>query len=85
MPSFTIALLAFQAVVFLIWTVLAFRWLFALCADALAQSNTTFPGLGTQLRAIRGGLMDERYAKDRFRLIILTFVLLGTSVIHVLL
>ena len=85
MPAFTIVLLASQAAVFLVWTFLTFRWLFALRADAVAQSGTALPGPGSSLRAFRAGLTDERYAKDRFRLIILTLTLAGTSLIHLLL
>lgn len=85
MSPFSIALLAFQLSVFLVWAFLAFRWLFALRADAVAESGSAFPGPGAQLRAFRGGLVDERYAKARFRLGVLTLILLGSSFIHFLL
>lgn len=85
MSPISITLLALQFVVFLIWAFFAFRWLFALRADAVAESGSVFPGPGSQLRAFRGGLVDERYARDRVRLVILTLILLSSSLIHYLL
>lgn len=84
MPLFSIVLLTIQGAVFLIWIFLAFRWLFALRADAVAESGTALPGPGWVLRAFRGGLVDKRYAKDRFWLGILTLALLGLSLLSVL-
>jgi hypothetical protein len=85
MAPFLIAILAVQAAVFLVWAFVAFRWLFALRADAVAESGSIFPGMGSQLRAFRGGLVDRRYAKDRVRLGLLTLILLGSSLVHFLL
>jgi hypothetical protein len=85
MSPISIALLALQLVVFLIWAFLAFRWLFALRADAVKESGSAFPGPASQLRAFRGGLVDERYAKDRVRLVILTLILLTSSLVQYLL
>lgn len=85
MSPISIAILVLQFIVFLIWAFLAFRWLFALRADAVAESGSAFPGPGSQLRAFRGGLVDERYAKDRVRLVILTLILLTLSLVHYLL
>lgn len=85
MSPFVLALLAFQVAVFVVWAYLAFRWLFALRADAVAESGTAFPGPGPTLRAFRGGLVDGRYAKERIRLGLLTVVLLASSVVHALL
>jgi len=84
MTPFSITLLIFQGVVFLIWAFLAFRWLFALYADAVAESGTILPGLTSATRAFRGGLVDERYAKDRRWLGILTLVLLSSSIVSLL-
>ncbi len=84
MPPFSIMLLVFQGVVFLIWMFLAFRWLFALRADAVAASGTVLPGPGWAFRAFRSGLVDKRYAMDRFWLGILTLVLLGSSLVSFL-
>lgn len=78
------ALLTIQGAVFLIWIFLAFRWLFALRADAVAESGTALPGPYWALRAFRGGLVDKRYAKNRLWLGILTLALLGSSLISVL-
>ena len=85
MSPISIAILVLQFIVFLIWAFLAFRWLFALRADAVAESGSAFPGPGSQLRAFRGGLVDERYAKDRVRLVILPLILLTLSLVHYLL
>lgn len=84
MPPFSIMLLVFQGVVFLIWMFLAFRWLFALRADAVAASGTVLPGPSWAFRVFRSGLVDKRYATDRFWLGILTLVLLGSSLVSFL-
>lgn len=84
MTQFSTALLVFQGVVFLIWMLLAFRWLFALRADAVAASGTVLPGPGWAVRAFRGGLVDKRYAKDRLWLGISTVVLLSSSLVSFL-
>ena len=84
MPLFSIALLTVQGAVFLVWIVLAFRWLFALRADAVAESGTALPGPYWALCAFRGGLVDNRYAKNRLWLGILTLALLGSSLFLVL-
>lgn len=80
-----LAFLILQGMVFLIWTFLAFRWLFALRADAVAESGTALPGLRWTLRAFRGGLVDKRYARDRLWLGILTLILLSSSLTRFLL
>jgi hypothetical protein len=82
MSPLFIALLVFQGVVFLIWIFLGFRWLFALRADAVAESGATFVALGASLRAFRRGLVDGRYAKDRVRLGILTIALVGATLVQ---
>jgi hypothetical protein len=74
----------FQGMVFVIWMFLAFRWLFALRADAVAASGTVLPGPGWAVRAFRGGLVDKRYAKDRLWLGISTVVLLSSSLVSFL-
>jgi len=84
MTPFYITFLIFQGVAFLIWTFLAFRWFFALYADAVAESGTILPGLISTTRAFRGGLVDEPYAKDRRWLGILTIVLLSFSIVSLL-
>ncbi len=84
MPPFSIMLWVFQGMVFVIWMFLAFRWLFALRADAVAASGTVLPGPGWAVRAFRGGLVDKRYAKDRLWLGISTVVLLSSSLVSFL-
>ncbi len=84
MPPFSIMLWVFQGMVFVIWMFLAFRWLFALRADAVAASVTVLPGPGWAVRAFRGGLVDKRYAKDRLWLGISTVVLLSSSLVSFL-
>lgn len=71
--------------VFLIWIFLAFRWLFALRADAVGESGTALPSPCWTLRAFRGGLIDKRYARDRLWLGILAIILLGSSLTRFLL
>jgi len=85
MQPFSIALLIAQGIIFLIWTVLTFRWLFALRADAVADSGNALPGIGATIRAFRGGLMDRKYARERLWLGIVTLALLGSSILHLLL
>lgn len=85
MQPFSIALLIAQGVIFLIWTVLVFRWLFALRADAVADSGNALPGVGATIQAFRGGLLDKRYARERLWLGIATIALLGSSLLHFLL
>lgn len=75
MPLFLVV----QGSVFLVWAVLMFRFLFALRADAVAQSGRALPSMGTQLRAFRGGLVEHRYRAQRLRLVVLTAVLIVLS------
>ena len=79
MSEGSIAFLAFQAAAFIVWTVMVFRWLFALRADAVAESGSAMPGLAPTLRAFRGALVDARYAKERVRVGFLTLLLLVGS------
>ncbi|WP_323013291.1 hypothetical protein [Devosia sp.] len=73
------AMLAFQAIVFAVWIVIAFRWLFAMRADAVAESGRTLPGLGPTLRAFREGFTGARYARQRLWLGVSTVLLLAVS------
>ena len=84
MSPISIAILVLQFIVFLIWAFLAFRWLFALRADAVAASGTALPGPGWAVRAFRSGLVDKRYARDRLWLGILALVLLSSSLVSFL-
>lgn len=82
-PS-SIALLILQGMLFLAWIFVAFRWLFALRADATSESGSVFPGPGSTLRAFRGALVDARYANERVLLGILTLALAGSSLLQFL-
>lgn len=79
MSPMAVFALVVQGALFLLWAFLAFRWLFALRADAVAESGKAFPGPAATLRAFSRGLTDARYAKERLRLGILTPLLLGLS------
>jgi hypothetical protein len=79
MPILMPLFLAVQGAVFLVWAVLAFRFLFALRADAVAQSGRSLPSMATQLRAFRGGLIEPRYRRHRVWLTALTALLLALS------
>lgn len=74
---FSITLPVLQALLFLVWMILAFRWLFALRADAVVASGTMMPGLRQSLRAFRSALTDRRYRTERRRFSLLTLALLG--------
>ena len=78
MPILMPLFLAVQGV-FLVWAVLAFRFLFALRADAVAQSGRSLPSMATQLSAFRGGLIEPRYRRHRVWLLALTALLLALS------
>lgn len=67
MSTCLMLLLAVQAVIFSIWTVLAFRWLFAIRADAVAKSGSALPGLRATLAAFGGALREAHHAKSRLR------------------
>src|SRR5690554_3548816 len=71
--------LVVQGGVFLVWTVLAFRWLFALRADAVAISGRDIPSLTATLTAFRGGLVEPRYQRFRGVMAVLTACLLALS------
>lgn len=71
--------LAVQAACFSLWIVLVFRWLFAIRADAVAESGNAMPGFGPTIRAFRGAWTDARYAKNRMQVGILTLLLLVLS------
>lgn len=73
------AMLVVQAIVFTIWIVIAFRWLFAMRADAVAESGRSLPGLGPTLRAFREGFSGVRYARQRLWLGVSTLLLLASS------
>lgn len=72
--------LSVQAVLFAAWIVLAFRWLFAIRAEAVAQAGNSFPGLGATLRAFRWGFVAPGLARQRLWLGVLTLALVLASV-----
>ncbi len=61
-----VVLMSAQAVVFLAFIVLAFRWLFAVRRDAVERSGKTLPGLGATLAAFRRGFEDPDYSETRW-------------------
>lgn len=79
MPTLMLLFLAVQGGVFLVWAVLAFRFMFAIWADAVAQSGRLLPSMAAQLRAYRGGLFEPRYRRQRLRLVLLAVVLIALS------
>lgn len=81
MRSELIAVLAVQVIIFLVFTLCAFRWLFALRRDAVARSGNSFPGLGAVVWAFREGLRDPRYSRLRTGVAVSTLLLIGTAFI----
>lgn len=79
MNPLLIIFFAIQACVFLVWTVLAFRWLFALRADAVTLSGQIMPNMAATLTAFRGGLIDPRYRFYRIVMSVLTVILITLS------
>lgn len=80
MSMLQIIWLSVQGLVFAAWAVLAFRWLFAIRAQAVAQSGSSLPGLGATLGAFRWGLRAPELARQRLWLGLLTLALLLASV-----
>lgn len=76
MSAALIYFLVLQGLAFLIWTILAFRWLFAIRAEAVAQSGSHWPGMAIQLQAFRAGFVDGRYRAHRRALLLMTAILL---------
>jgi|GEM_PF-1295250 len=79
MNGVVLVFLIVQGLVFLVWAVLAFRWLFALRAEAVALSGRTLPNMATQWRVFRAGFTHPRYHRQRVQLGVLTVVLLALS------
>jgi hypothetical protein len=75
------AFLVLQGAAFLVWAALAFHWLFALRAEAVAKSGRTLPGMGAQLAAFRAGLVEPRYRRHRIKLLIATGVLMTLTLV----
>ncbi len=73
--------LVLQGLAFLVWSILAFRWLFAIRAQAVAQSGSSWPGAAVQLQAFRDGFLDSRYRDHRRWLLMATAVLLVLAAI----
>lgn len=80
MPPLLIGILVVQGLLFLLWAVIAFRWLFALRAEAAAAAGSPWPGPRVILRTFRGALLAPRHAAARRRLAVLTLLLLGLSI-----
>jgi len=75
MSALTIAVLAIQGTVFVVWAFLAFRFLFALRKDAVAASGSALPGLGATLTSFHGGLTEPKYRRQRWALGLATLAL----------
>ena len=73
-----------QGAVFLVWAVLAFHWLFALRAEAVAKTGQALPSMKAQLQAVRAGLVEPRYHGHRIRLLIATGVLMTLTLVFAL-
>lgn len=80
MSMLPIVWLGVQGVLFAAWTVLAFRWLFAIRAQAVAESGSSVPGPGATLRAFRWGFVAPQLGRQRLWLAVLTLALLLASV-----
>lgn len=76
-----ILMVVFRGLIFLAWSIQAFRWLLAIRADAVAESGVSLPGLKPTLCAFRGGLFDPKYSAQRLRLGALTILLLALSLL----
>ncbi|WP_127142551.1 hypothetical protein [Pelagibacterium montanilacus] len=78
MSASAITLLAIQGAIFLFWIVIAFRFLFALWADALvtARTGSIFPEPKAILAAFRDGAVAPRYNRLRNVFLVVTAVLL---------
>ncbi len=72
-----VALLAVQAMVFVLWAAAMFRTLFRLRRRAVAESGIAFPGPGATLRSFRAFLTEPEFAADRRRLGWLTAALVA--------
>lgn len=84
MNTLQLIFIAIQGGIFLVWGVVALRWLFALRADAVAISGRVIPSLTATLTAFRGGLVEPRYQRYRGVMAVLTaclFVLAPLSLL----
>jgi hypothetical protein len=75
MSGLFIALLGAQGVVFVLWTVHAFRCLFKLRAQVVAETGILWPGPRVALRSFRRFAVAPAYRRDRQILIGLTVIL----------
>lgn len=71
--------LVVQGGLFLLWSIIAFRWLIEPLIDAGAFSRRNFLSISLHLQAFRAGLVDSRYRRHRVRLLLLTPLLLVLS------
>jgi hypothetical protein len=74
-----IALLALQGVVFLLWTVTAFRILFHLWRRSTVRTGTPFAGPVTFVRTVGDWLGDPAERGWRWALLTLTVAVMGLS------
>ena len=80
MNALLLTVLGIQAIVFLAFVILAFRWLFALRQDAVNRSGSTVPGPRPTLAAFRDGFFDPRYSWLRWGIVICVLVLLASAI-----
>ncbi|RUS61010.1 hypothetical protein EGN72_06255 [Pseudorhodobacter sp. E13] len=76
------AILALQAVVFVVWAVQMFRCLLRLRARAVAQSGKLWPGPVVSLRSFKAFVTEAEYQRDRRilgGLTLLMFALIGAG------
>jgi hypothetical protein len=64
-----------QGVVFVLWTIHAFRCLFKLRARAVAETGSPWPGTAVTLRSFGAFVTASEYQRDRRILLGLTVVL----------
>lgn len=79
MNPVAVTILAVQAVVFALWSFVAFRSLFRLLAVVRRSSGQSLPGLRSTLSAPRIFLTDPGFAADRKALLALSVALLILS------
>ncbi|SMY07009.1 hypothetical protein [Flavimaricola marinus] len=68
-----------QGVLFLAWSVEAFRILFQLAARGRARSGQLYPGPLTFVGAVREWIADPSRRLQKWRFVVLTLALLGMT------
>jgi hypothetical protein len=81
MSSTTTILVIFNAIVFMIWTVLMFHALLTLRAKAIKRTKTQFPRPVDTLHEVGLWLRDPTSKPTRMRLLFLSLVMISLSAI----